>query len=325
MSAACRKTFFGFAVFLFGLQLRAQEISVGGGGMRTPDSSQTTYNWQIEYRGNLSPRFAWSLAWLNEGHVTGHHRDGVAAQIWGGLPVFGERTQVAVGVGAYQFFDTQAGTDGDSRIQHGWAPMGSLSLTRYTGSRWFWRLTANAIVPEDGITTQTIALAVGYSLQRETAGGGRFVPVADHSRTTGKELTVFAGKTVVNASVGTRAVAASVEYRQGFARNLDWTISWLHEGDPTVIERDGPAAQVWLVDAFRDQRLTLGLGAGLYYFSDGARAEPVGDSREFAGLLSPTVSYRFAESWQTRFVWHRVISHYHRDTDVFLLGVGRRW
>jgi hypothetical protein len=24
-------------------------------------------------------------------------------------------------------------------------------------------------------------------------------------------------------------------------------------------------------------------------------------------------------------IWHRVITNYHRDTDIFLLGLGRTW
>ena len=304
------------------------EISVATGAMSTPDSIKRSYTWQIEYRAEISRQFSWSLAWINEGHITGHHRDGLALQAWRNWRLFHDRWIGSIGVGGYQFFDTQALGPGNSRIQHGIAPVGSASLTYYYRSRWFWRMGANVIAPHNGITVNTIALGAGYVLkdQNDPAGTARAGARGFSEWTTGAELTFFGGKTVVNANHGAPSLAASVEYRQGFARYWDWSVAWLHEGDPDVLDRDGVAAQVWLVGAFLGERLTLGLGAGLYYYNDEFRNNLTGgDEQTLGGLLSPTISYRFSAAWQTRFIWHRVICHYHRDTDVFLLGLGRRW
>src|SRR5262245_23820769 len=59
---------------------RAQEFSVLVGGMNAPESGDTSYSWQIDFRQYLSRYTAWSLSWLNEGHVSNHHRDGWIAQ-----------------------------------------------------------------------------------------------------------------------------------------------------------------------------------------------------------------------------------------------------
>lgn len=32
--------------------------------------------------------------------------------------------------------------------------------------------------------------------------------------------------------------------------------------------------------------------------------------------------WRLTDAWRTQLTWSRVITHYHRDSDVFLLGVG---
>lgn len=40
--------------------------------------------------------------------LEGHHRDGPAVQLWGRPPLFERRFVVALGVGLYRHFDTQA-------------------------------------------------------------------------------------------------------------------------------------------------------------------------------------------------------------------------
>ena len=38
-----------------------------------------------------------------------------------------------------------------------------------------------------------------------------------------------------------------------------------------------------------------------------------------------TASYRIGREWTARFSWNRVLSHYDRDADVLLFGVGYRF
>jgi hypothetical protein len=305
-----------------GVTARAQELSAAVGAMSTPDTSQSTYAWQLEYRRNFARNFAWSAMWLNEGHVTGHHRDGVATQLWlrqsrmAGL-------SIALGCGAYYFCDTQAQPKGDSLDSHRWAPVGSLSLTHYTTSRWFWRATINTIRPADGIAGTSVTLGTGYSLDAELVTMHGVKP----PHVTANELTAFTGRTVVNATVGKETQAGSIEYRRGMGRYVDGTISWLQEGDTGVTHRRGLGSQVWLVDHYFERRLAIGLGFGPYFFYDAKRGAATGDDSRYdlAGLVSPSVSYRCGKSWLLRLTWNRVLTDYDRDADGFLLGVGYRW
>jgi hypothetical protein len=41
--------------------------------------------------------------------------------------------------------------------------------------------------------------------------------------------------------------------------------------------------------------------------------------------VSLTVARQLSEHWAVRLTWHRVISTYNRDSDIFLLGLGYRW
>ncbi|OYV00820.1 MAG: hypothetical protein CFE26_23560, partial [Verrucomicrobiales bacterium VVV1] len=63
-----------------GLRLPAQELSFVGGVMNTANFAESSYTWQVDYRQNLYRNFAASIAYINEGHVPGHHRDGTAWQ-----------------------------------------------------------------------------------------------------------------------------------------------------------------------------------------------------------------------------------------------------
>jgi len=161
-----------FALLVTGLSggLHAQEFSFLTGAMYTPDvkPAGNTYSWQIDYRHGIYKNIEGSLAWINEGHVAGHHRDGNAFEVWYRLPWFENTFRFSFGVGPYYFYDTQPlpGTD-DSLNLHSVAPIFSLSASGVIYDRWFWRLVANRINPTTDIKTDTLVLGVGYWLGKE--------------------------------------------------------------------------------------------------------------------------------------------------------------
>ena len=60
----------------------AQEVYALGGAQYTRSLDETTYSFAYEYLQNLSEHFDGTFTWLNEGHVTAHHRDGYSVQLW---------------------------------------------------------------------------------------------------------------------------------------------------------------------------------------------------------------------------------------------------
>jgi hypothetical protein len=145
-----------------GAGLSAQELTLLGGVMNSTQAEQSSYSWQVDYRQNFHRNFAASIAYLNEGHVTGHHRDGTAWQAWGRLPFFDHRVAVSLGLGAYYFFDTQPRPGGDTANVHGTAPISSLSATGYLSNRWFYRMMVNHVRPADEMKTTTFAVARAF-------------------------------------------------------------------------------------------------------------------------------------------------------------------
>lgn len=315
----------------------AQEISFLAGGMSTlttnrlnalvGDANETSYAWQLDFRHQIDGHFAWSASWLNEGHTQDHHRDGFATQFWTEVLSSG-RLELAVGLGGYRYFDTLLLDNGETLNAHGWTPIGSASLTYYTDTPWFFRLSANRVNRTNGLGTNTLLLGAGYELRKRPLDQRRGWPRGLWDTTeTPAELTAFFGKSIVNTGASEDAVATAVEFRKGLAKNFDWTVSWINEGDPKIIRRNGLAAQIWAVDEYFARRFSVGFGAGGYWYFDQRRPRGTREDHEgeFAALLSPTLAYRFSPRWQARLTWNRVLSHYDRDADVILLGFGRRW
>lgn len=311
-----------------GAGLRGQEMTVSGGILAPSSVGDSSYTWQIEYRQDVLRHFSASAAWLNEGHLADHHRDGTAWQGWLNFPFWRDRVALSVGAGAYFYFDTRPRPGGDTADVHGVAPIYSGSATFYVSDRGFIRVGASRISATESTKVTTGTIGVGYWLGADSRPVRlrRSVTPAPARAVTDQEFTAFAGESVVNTFFSENALAAAVEYRRGLARHLDWTATYLNEGDPQIIRRNGFATQIWPVAAFLNETITLGFGVGPYFYFERKAATARPRQRPgIAPLLSPTLSLRLNKSWLVRLVWDRVMTDYDRDADVFLLGVGRRW
>ena len=315
-----------FAVCAFlALPAGAQELSFHAGITREREDQQITYAWTVAYGQAISEHAYFSLGWVNEGHLDNHHRDGPVAQIGGRLRLMDRRLALSFAVGPYAYFDTTLAAQGASYANdHGYGIIYSTALSWYSESPWFFQLGLNRIETDSDIDTNRFLLGVGYQLAAREVGS---TPLAPARRTTGSEIAVFAGQTILNSFHSQKSVATAIEYRRGIARHADWTLGWLHEGGNRIIRRDGLTTQLWAVRAFPGDRLTLGAGAGAYIVvNKEGLVDVAGEGEEsVSGIVTLTTSYRFSADWLTRLSWHRIVTGYSRDTDVILLGIGRRF
>jgi hypothetical protein len=309
----------------------AQELSLNLGRSLLEGTEGRGRDWQLDFRYRFPKVFSVSGAYINEGHLPGHKRDGLAAQLWAGMPLFRRGLSVDFGAGFYRYSDTQP-RPGGYVDENGWAAVYSAVGTYYLRSPWFFRIAANRIRPtgSGSADTHSYTLGAGYRLWK---GEGEACPLPPGapcpaaSPTTGDEATVFLGQSVVNSLQDQKGLAAGIEFRKGIYDHVDATLAWIYEGDRDVIRRNGAAGELWLVDEYLDRRLVLGVGGGGYAFLDkrAPSARRGGNPGDLAGLLSLTAGWRLGERWTTRFNWHRVVSHNNRDTDVFIAGFGYRW
>lgn len=306
----------------------AQEATVYGGVMSARDDNyERSYAWGLEYKQAINNNFAASFTWLNEGHVTGHHRDGFGMQLWAHQPLFDRRFDVAFGIGPYHYYDTVAANRGHRyEDDHGWGVLYSVAATWYFESRWYVQLRANHVQSPSSINTTSFMLGLGYQLDKPAVRG----PLAggtSNGMPTGDVLSVMAGLSVVNSLDSQNAMAEAIEYRHGFWSYIDGTVSFINEGHNNLGSRQGVAAQVWLKNDFFDDRFSMGLGYGPYVTWNKYRNNPeAGDTQNVvASLLTMSMAYRFANHWVARVSWNRVITGYDRDSDIFLAGVGYKF
>jgi len=314
-------------LFTTGLLLAAQAVWAGeffglGGALSAPGSDQRTYTWALDYRHQLSEHIDLSAAWINEGHLPNHHRDGASAQIWARTTLLDPSFSVSAGVGPYGYFDTTTlSADAREIDAHGWGVIYSLAATWRAQGRWLLQLRANRIETQRSIDTTSVLFGLGYQLDDLPAVEGRPAIFSGIGERSDSEVGVMLGIAVVNSFDSETSFAKSIEYRRGLGRYLDWTIAWLNEGNSRLVRRNGVVTQLWLVRPVWDERATLEAGVGPYVIVDTyGGGDTAGGYERVAGLFSLGASYRLTARWRARVSWNRVFADNPYDTDVFLIG-----
>jgi hypothetical protein len=301
----------------------ADEVTVLGGGISQRGSDDRSYTWALDYRHTLTPNFGVGASWINEGHVPNHHRDGVAAQFWVGATAFDPRLSFAAGIGPYYYFDTTriAGSDTETDI-HGWGVLYSASARWQFVRDWLVELRLQFTQTSRSIDTTSVLLGIGYKFDGEPRADAAPARSA-WSSSTRNEVAFFGGRAVVNDFSSEPSFATSVEYRRSLNDHFDWTLAWLHEGQPRLARRHGVVSELWLGRALGEGRWTIGAGIGVDVIVDVYSGDfPHGGRERLAAIFSLTSSYRLTPDWRARATWHRVSADNPFDSDVFLLGIG---
>jgi hypothetical protein len=301
----------------------ADELAVLGGGISTRSSDAQSFTWALDYRHTLTPNFGVGASWINEGHVPNHHRDGVTAQLWIGTTAFDPRLSFAAGIGPYYYFDTTSSAASETeRDNHGWGVLYSVSVRWQIVRDWLVELRLQQTQTHRSIDTTSVLLGLGYKFDGDPTApkapdGGAW------SAPTRNEVAFFGARTVVNDFSSEPSFGMSVEYRRSLSDNFDWTLAWLHEGQPRLARRNGVVAELWLRRPLGEGRWTIAVGLGVDVVVDVYSGDfPEGGHERLAAIFSLTASYRLTRDWSARATWHRVSADHPFDSDVFLLGVG---
>jgi hypothetical protein len=313
----------GFAVLSLWAMLPragAQELGVLAG--QTQGNGRHTYAWQLDYRQRIARYFAASFAYLNEGHVLGHQRDGGAVQLWAVTPRWRDRVDLAFGVGPYCYFDTQEmGGAALANNHHGVAEIYTGSLTYYGVRGWFARLNVSEIHAPGDVDTRSVLLGVGYRLDEPwEQSSGRSGPSGAQGTGGTQQLGVFGGKTIDNNFYDNRSTAFGVEYRYRLARHVELSAAWLNEGYGLSGRHNGVLGEAWLVHEAFSPRFTVGIGIGPYLALQPYRGTNRLEAARLTGLASMTASYQLTHSLVWRFTWHRTFTHDDQDRDILVTG-----
>ena len=305
---------------------RAEELAFYAGSTGADDGGSHSYAWQLEYRQNLWKYLDASFLYANEGHVPGHHRDGVSLQVWAVTPRLKDRFTLALGVGPYLYADTQ---DQDAppgfKDAHDVGMIYSGSFTWYLSRRWLMRVNVNEIEAGAGANTRSYVLGLGYRLDQlatdlDQAFGTR-PGYADHPN----EMTAFVGVTILNSENSENAAAVGLEYRRTLASYFQLSGAWFNEEAGADKRYNSLAAQAWLVKSWPERGVSLGFGVGPNF----ALGDHVGSDgralKEVVGLASMTAAWRFSSALQARLTWNRGFTADDQDRDLILLGIGWLW
>lgn len=298
--------------------LHAAELAASTGA--TDSAFGTSYAWQIEYRERLLESGGVSLGYLNEGHLLGHHRDGVSAQAWAAVPVRRHRLELAFGLGPYIYCDTQPeGTQSGYRDYHAVGMIATVSLTWRWQRRWIARLSLNEIHAPANVDTRTLLLGVGYRTGGPPDGAG------EEAYQPRNELDALVGQTIVNSLQSGRSMTYAVEYRRRVARFIDISGAWLRDSQRADGRHSGVMGEVWLVKRFLGNAASVGLGVGPYAALESYRTGNGALGTTVEGTASITVSWRLAHALAARLEWHRSFTHDDQDCDIVLAGLAWSW
>jgi hypothetical protein len=319
-----KKIIFALLFVMLACPAVAQELFINGGDTQDIKTGTDALQWSVTYRQGLGEHAAFSFSYINEGHQPNHYRDGLAAQIWGRTNILNEQFSLALGVGPFAYADTRVTPVREIYDNaHGFGIISSGTATWQGLSPLLLQVRLNYIVTQHSFDTLSATFGIGYLLDANPSQGSPPKPVQD-KQATNNEITLFVGQAVLNSAKSETDYAMSVEYRRSLLRYLDWTISYLNEGDTRPLGRSGIATQLWAVRAFFNDHLALGIGAGPYFARDKYSGQD-GQRTTVAGDLSFMAAYRFHPRFAIRAAFSRIITDYSRDTDVFMGGLVYRF
>jgi len=281
----------------------------------------------ISFRRTFTRYFAASLAYLNDAHFPGHHRDGVTAEAWLPIVTLSNRFTLSVGGGPFYYYDTVVAqkNNGGYADAHGWAWLGSLDATiqPWKSGPWshlFFEGRIDYTSPSKSIETTSFGIGIGYR-------GFSDIHKTDAEITAGfaeNEIVASYWKTVTNSfnSSSHTARAEAIDYRRHIWKELRVSLGFLNEGDTRLVRRNGITAEGWLEPSFNSGLWSIGAGFGFYTAIDKYRPAP---GRHVSDVVSATLSFRPIKNFDVRFLWHRIVTDYNRDADILLWGLGYRF
>jgi len=321
LSAACFGS--GAALAAGSVDGYPDEVSWVGSQVYSLRQWPSDSGWGISYFKVINRYLAGSIAYLNDAHFPGHHRDGVAMEVWVPLVPFGNRLNLSAGGGSFYYYDTVfAQNSGGYADAHGWAWLASVRATYQPFSslpHLFIEGRIDYTAPSRSIETTSIGLGVGY---RGISDSHR---LPDTSAVfADNEVVASYGKTVTNSfdSSAHQARAASLDYRRRVWRELRMSVGYLYEGDTQLVRRSGIMTEGWAEPSFASGLCSIGVGFGFYAATDKYRPAP---GRGLSEVVSATLSIQPTRHLDVRFLWHRIVTNYNRDADILLWGIGYRF
>jgi hypothetical protein len=283
------------------------DIYLQGGGLRGLES--TTWTYEGGFISKRSDHFGIGFAYLNEGHLTDNHRDGLSAQGWF-IQKMGDAFEFQLGTGPYAAMDNTT-VDGVRQNEFKLGLLTSAALKWHpTKKPWYVRAQYNNAWVSNSFHSNAVLLGLGRDFKFQDD---------DKEGNLGADLSIWGG-TSRTTMVGPQntAIAYELEAKSHFGQSehLGYSVSLLSEGDTNLTNRKGVPVQFWY-DQPLTKRLTVSAGIGPYVSYDGLNNSKV----EVIGIGSLRVSFLLIDRYELGIMYHRVASFANRDQDIAMLGL----
>lgn len=146
-------------------------------------------------------------------------------------------------------------------------------------------------------------------------------PLPSHAN----EISVLGGATE-SIDTGERSYAWQAAFRHDFLRNFAASLSWINEGHLGEHKRDGFAVQGWGRVPLLDNRLSIGVGAGIYQYFD-TKLLPAGNHENVHGwapVYSLAATYYTESPWFAQVAVNRIHPESDLNSNTYLVGAGYR-
>ena len=299
----------------------AQDTSLLAGALHNSKVHEGSFAAEVGFAQRMNPYVSVSAEYYNEGHPSRHHRDGFTSQLWLHTAVPEQGLSFGVAAGPYYYFDTTTGVGAASEYRnlHGWGTLFSAGAKWHFEKRSYVEVRLNHANTHGEGDSNSILVGLGYELQN----------VPDHERRKTERagdrlLMVQGGQAIVNSFESERARAYGLEYRDTVTQNMEWSVTALNEGRIGLVQRRGVAAQLWLLRPLTD-RTVLELGGGGYLMRDRINRDSTTEPSKthLVPIVTLGARYRLSPLWRAQVSFSRVVTDYHRDSDILLVGVGR--
>ena len=284
-----------------------QDASIFYGRLKGTQNDDVTYTWGANLSYGINDWFAVNAVWLNEGHPENHHRDGFAIQP--SLYKDFNNWRVQLSTGPYYSMDTTRQADGTVLNAKNLGLLSSLALKWHPGTaNWYLGIGYNHVWMRNKLNTDSVVLFLGMDSQREH---GNRSGIASKTK---PGLWIGHAKTTLPSTDTKTGVQLEVAFP--VKEHFSYSIAGLYEGNTTLADRKGVMAQAWYNETFNNW--TLSAGAGPYLAHDSLRDET---ATKLLAIVSLRATYKLMRRTDVGVNVNRVISFYHRDADMVLLGV----
>jgi len=291
-------------------QAYEQDVSISCGVLKPSYQRERTFTCGVVLSHGFTDWFALNAVYLNEGHPDNHHRDGFAIQ----PSVYRDfnRWRLQLSSGPYYSMDTTRRADDVVLHDKNLGVLTSLTLKWHPGPRdWYLGIGYNHVWMPNKLNSNSVLLLAGTDTNKGSGTGN-----AGYGSKMKGGLWIGSANTTSPGSEVSGGGQLEVEFPH--TDRISYSVAGLYEGNTTLANRKGVMAQAWYKEKFKNW--TFSAGAGPYLGHDSSRSAR---ATKLLGVASFRATYQLTGRTEIGLNFNRVISFYHKDADMFMLGIQR--